>query len=106
MLAAVIERVGASSLPKLTLHLHDTFGRAAECLPVALEMGLRSFDGAAGGLGGCPYASTASRRAPGNVATEALVRAVHAAGYATGVDLDKLDEAARYARYLVAPEIA
>lgn len=55
------------SLPgaSLTLHLHDTFGRAGECVLAALGMGVRSFDSSAGGLGGCPYASTPERRAPG-----------------------------------------
>lgn len=103
MLTTAIERVGPS---RLSLHLHDTFGQAAACIPVALALGLRSFDGAAGGLGGCPYAATPPRRAPGNVATEGLVRAIHAAGFTTGVNLDRLDEAARFARFLTAPIIA
>jgi len=82
---------------RLTVHLHDTFGRAAECVRTSLEMGVRSFDGSAGGLGGCPYASTAGKRAPGNIATETLVHAVQDAGYETGVDLDTLAEASGYA---------
>src|SRR5690606_5690847 len=43
--------------PLLTLHLHDTRGTAVDCVRTALGLGVRSFDGAAGGLGGCPYAS-------------------------------------------------
>lgn len=85
-----------------TLHLHDTFGRAAECVKAALDLGIMSFDGSVAGLGGCPYASTPGRRAPGNISTETLVRTVHAAGFATGVDLDALEAAAAYAREIVA----
>lgn len=85
----------------LTMHLHDTFGRAAECVKVALDMGVRSFDGAVSGLGGCPYASTPGKRAPGNISTQTLVRTIHEAGYATGVDLDRLEEAGRFAAKIV-----
>lgn len=85
-----------------TLHLHDTFGRAADCVKAALDMGVRSFDGAVSGLGGCPYASTPGRRAPGNISTQTLVRTIHDAGYETGVDLDKLEEAGRFAAKIVA----
>jgi len=84
-----------------TLHLHDTFGRAAECVKAALGLGVRSFDGAVGGLGGCPYASTPQRRAPGNISTELLVRTIQDAGYETSVDLGKLGEAAVFAREIV-----
>jgi hydroxymethylglutaryl-CoA lyase len=106
MLAAV-ERVwprgaglsfGAESL---TLHLHDTFGRAAECVRAALDMGVRSFDGSVAGLGGCPYASTPGKRAPGNIDTRVLVETIHGAGYVTGVDLCLLEEAAEFAREIV-----
>ena len=86
----------------LTLHLHDTFGRAADCVKVALDMGVRSFDGSVAGLGGCPYASTPGKRAPGNISTELLVHTIHDAGYETGVNLDKLAHAAAFAREIVA----
>lgn len=86
---------------QITLHLHDTFGRAAECVRAALDMGVRSFDGSAGGLGGCPYASTAERRAPGNISTETLVRAVRSAGFECGIDDEALEEATRAARQAV-----
>lgn len=85
----------------LTLHLHDTFGRAADCVKAALDLGVRSFDGAVAGLGGCPYASTPGKRAPGNIATQALVRTIHDAGYRTNVNLDKLEEAGRFAMKIV-----
>lgn len=75
-----------SDASKFTLHLHDTHGRAAGCVRVALELGVRSFDGAAGGLGGCPFASTEHARAPGNISTATLLDAIEAAGLIHGVD--------------------
>jgi hydroxymethylglutaryl-CoA lyase len=87
---------------KMTLHLHDTFGRAAECVETALQVGVRSFDGSVSGLGGCPYASTPGKRAPGNIATETLVHTIEKAGYTTGVNWNRLTEAADYAREIVA----
>lgn len=89
----------------ITLHLHDTFARAAECVNVALDLGVRSFDSSAAGLGGCPYASTrnadgTTKRAPGNIATERLVHAVHSAGFTTNVDLTALARASDFARTL------
>jgi hydroxymethylglutaryl-CoA lyase len=104
LLKTAIAAIGRANIAKLTLHLHDTFGRAAECVPVALEMGLRSFDGAAGGLGGCPYASTPEKRAPGNLATETLVRAIERGGFRTGVNLEKLEAAGEFARRLVSAD--
>lgn len=95
MLAAVHSAVGASA--QITLHLHDTFGRAADCVKAALQAGIRSFDGSAAGLGGCPYASTPTSRAPGNISTETLVRTVHDAGFTTGVHIPALREAAAFA---------
>jgi hydroxymethylglutaryl-CoA lyase len=100
LLEAVLRSGCGLGLGQLTLHLHDTFGRAAACVREALRAGVRSFDGAAGGLGGCPYASTDGARAPGNVATELLVATVHAVGYETGVRVDALRLAAEFARGL------
>ena len=104
MLAAVRAELGETWLPadRLTLHLHDTFGHAAECVRAALDVGVRSFDGSVAGLGGCPYASTPGKRAPGNISTELLVKTVHDAGFATGVDVSKLEAAAAFARGIVA----
>jgi hydroxymethylglutaryl-CoA lyase len=87
--------------PTLTLHLHDTFGHAAECVREALTLGIRSFDGAASGLGGCPFASTEGSRAPGNISTELLVRTVEEAGFGTGVNRAKLAHAAAFAERIV-----
>ena len=99
MLAAVMDAVPAD---RLVLHLHDTFGRAPECIRAALAMGVRSFDGSAAGLGGCPYASTETTRAPGNIATETLVSVIEQTGYKTYVDLDALRCAATIAGEITA----
>ena len=85
---------------RFTLHLHDTFGRAAACALEAFSMGVRSFDSAAGGLGGCPYASTPGKQAPGNIDTEDLVKTLLAAGASTRVDQKLLASAATFARAL------
>ncbi len=102
LIHAMIARLGEDIFKYTTLHLHDTFGRAAECVREALQLGIRSFDGSVAGLGGCPYASTPTTRAPGNISTELLVRTVQAAGYETSVSLAKLEEAAAFARSIVA----
>jgi hydroxymethylglutaryl-CoA lyase len=76
----------AVPLPKLALHLHDTYGRALANLQAGYEAGVRTFDASLGGLGGCPYAPGAS----GNVATEDVVDLLESEGVATGVDLGAL----------------
>lgn len=70
----------------LALHFHDTFGQALINTLVSLEHGIRTFDSAVGGLGGCPY----SPGATGNVATEDLVYTLHSLGAQTGIDLDEM----------------
>ena len=75
-------------------HFHDTSGRALENIEVALARGLRVFDAAVGGLGGCPYAPGAA----GNVATEAVHDRLVGLGYETGLDRDVLERATRMAR--------
>ncbi|MHC8507833.1 MAG: hydroxymethylglutaryl-CoA lyase [Rhodospirillales bacterium] len=90
MLAAVLE---AAPPEKLAGHYHDTGGRALANIEASLKRGLRTFDAAAGGLGGCPYAPGAK----GNVATEAAVRLLAERGFETGIDEGRLAEAAAYA---------
>ena len=68
------------------MHFHDTYGQALANTLAALRDGVSVVDAAAGGLGGCPYAKSAT----GNLATEDLVWALHGAGVETGVDLDAL----------------
>jgi hydroxymethylglutaryl-CoA lyase len=72
----------------LALHFHDTYGQALVNSVVALEHGIRTFDSAVGGLGGCPF----SPGATGNVATEDLVHCFHSLGAKTGVDIQMLAE--------------
>lgn len=91
-------RPTSSAGADLVIHLHDTFGRAAACAVEAYNRGVRSFDSAIAGLGGCPYASTSQRRAPGNIDTEVLVAALAARGGTTAIRLPKLQEAGRWAR--------
>jgi hydroxymethylglutaryl-CoA lyase len=68
------------------LHLHDTEGRAMANALAAIERGVRHFDAAFAGMGGCPYIPGAS----GNLSTEDLAAAVHAMGYETGIDVRKV----------------
>lgn len=91
MLSAVTKRVPVSHLAG---HYHDTAGRALDNIEASLEMGLRVFDTAVGGLGGCPYAPGAA----GNVATEAVQERLTALGYETGLDRDVLVAAAEMAQ--------
>lgn len=91
MLEAVLQEAPAENLAG---HYHDTAGRALENIEVSLEMGLRVFDAAVGGLGGCPYAPGAA----GNVATEAVDARLRALGFETGLDADVLAKAAGMAR--------
>lgn len=94
---AMLRAVAAVVPPdRLAGHFHDTSGRALDNVDVALGHGLRVFDGAAGGLGGCPFAPGAA----GNLATEALAAHLAARGYPTGLDSDVLSKAARFARSL------
>jgi hydroxymethylglutaryl-CoA lyase len=98
----LLTRMGDDILPLLALHLHDTFGRAAECVREGLQLGIRAFDGAVGGVGGCPYASTPGKRAPGNISTESLLRIVRDMGFEAGANDAKLAEAGALVRTLVA----
>jgi hydroxymethylglutaryl-CoA lyase len=91
MLAAVSQE---SDPAQLAGHFHDTAGRALDNVAVALERGLRVFDAAVGGLGGCPYAPGAA----GNVATEALAARLAELGFETGLDGAVLRDAAALAR--------
>ena len=68
------------------LHLHDTMGLGLANALAGLEEGVRNFDAALAGLGGCPFAPGAS----GNIVTEDLVFMLESMGFHTGIDLDKL----------------
>ncbi len=91
MILAVRDLVPVS---RLAGHYHDTGGRALDNIDASLSLGLRVFDAAVGGLGGCPYAPGAA----GNVATEAVARHLAGLGFETGLDLAAVDRAADMAR--------
>ncbi|MDF1715512.1 MAG: hydroxymethylglutaryl-CoA lyase [Antarcticimicrobium sp.] len=97
MLRAVTGEVPAG---KLAGHYHDTAGRALENIDASLALGVRVFDAAVGGLGGCPYAPGAA----GNVATEAVQAHLERSGYQTGLDAAVIAEAAEMARAMRAGE--
>jgi hydroxymethylglutaryl-CoA lyase len=76
----------------LTGHFHDTDGTALANVTMALNYGLRGFDSAIGGLGGCPYAPGAK----GNLSTISLTEMLHDTGWETGLDMVKLQAAQGY----------
>ncbi|MEM7599239.1 MAG: hydroxymethylglutaryl-CoA lyase [Pseudomonadota bacterium] len=91
MLKAVTQVVPVA---RLAGHYHDTGGRALENIEVSLAHGLRVFDAAVAGLGGCPYAPGAA----GHVATEAVHKRLISLGYDTGLDEAVLREASDLAQ--------
>jgi hydroxymethylglutaryl-CoA lyase len=76
----------------LAMHFHDTYGQALSNTTAALRWGITTFDASAGGLGGCPYAKSAT----GNLATEDLVWLLNGLGIEHGVDLPRLAETSRW----------
>ena len=84
---------------KLAGHFHDTGGRALENIEASLELGLRTFDASAGGLGGCPYAPGSK----GNVDTTSVNALLISLGFDTGLDAARLSEAADFAKTLGLP---
>ena len=93
----VVELTGLTAqagipLDRVAYHFHDTRGTALANVAAGLGAGIRCFDSAAGGTGGCPYAPGAA----GNLATEDLVYLLDAEGWETGVSLAGVLEAARF----------
>jgi hydroxymethylglutaryl-CoA lyase len=86
LLALLIE--AGLDLDQVAVHFHDTYGQALANTLAALQSGVSVVDASAGGLGGCPYAESAT----GNLATEDLVWQLSGLGIETGVDLAKLVE--------------
>jgi len=86
-LLRTLKEAGVAS-EDMALHFHDTYGMALVNSVVSLEHGVRTFDSAVAGLGGCPY----SPGATGNVATEDLVYLFESLGLRTGVDLQRMAE--------------
>ena len=89
MVEAALMRAPAAMLAG---HFHDTSGLAIANVEAAWRLGLRVFDGAVGGTGGCPYAPGAA----GNLATERLVAHFEAIGVSTDIDLSALEQAGRW----------
>ena len=87
---ALLDAFAAADIPtsRLAMHFHDTYGQALANVVAALRQGVTTFDASAGGLGGCPFA----RSATGNLATEDLVWLLHGLGIDSGVDLEALVE--------------
>jgi isopropylmalate/homocitrate/citramalate synthase len=79
-------------LERIAFHFHDTRGTALANVAAGLDVGVRCFDSAAGGTGGCPYAPGAA----GNLATEDLVYFLDASGWDSGASLDGVLTAARF----------
>ncbi len=77
---------------QIACHFHDTSGQALANVDAALALGIRIFDSAIGGLGGCPFAPGAA----GNLATDALVKHLGERGYECGVNLEVLGDAERF----------
>ncbi len=87
---ALLDALLAAGIPidRIAVHFHDTYGQALSNTLVALQHGVTTIDSSAGGLGGCPYAGSAT----GNLATEDLLWQLGGLGIRTGVDLAKLAE--------------
>jgi hydroxymethylglutaryl-CoA lyase len=84
LLRAFVE--AGMGLDQLAMHFHDTYGQALANAYAALQAGITTYDASAGGLGGCPYAKSAT----GNLATEDLVWMLSGLGIETGVDLEEV----------------
>jgi hydroxymethylglutaryl-CoA lyase len=86
----LLDAFAAAGVPveALAVHFHDTYGQALSNALTAMQHGVTTIDASAGGLGGCPYAESAT----GNLATEDLVWQLHGMGVETGVDLSALVE--------------
>ncbi len=84
----LIEAFEAAGMDRnhLAMHFHDTYGQALANTYSALQAGITTYDASAGGLGGCPYAKSAT----GNLATEDLVWMLNGLGIEHGVDLDQV----------------
>ena len=77
---------------KLAGHFHDTYGQALANILAVMELGVATFDSSAAGLGGCPYAKGAT----GNVATEDVLYMLDGLNIDTGIDMNRLLDAAQF----------
>jgi hydroxymethylglutaryl-CoA lyase len=83
----------------IRLHLHDTRGLAIASAFAAMRLGVSHFESSVGGLGGCPFGNY--KGAAGNMVTEDFVHLCHESGVETGIDLDRLIDAAEFAQQIV-----
>jgi len=83
------------------LHLHNTRGLGLANMLAGLQSGIDRFDASLGGIGGCPFAPHAA----GNICTEDAVHLLHEMGIETGIDLERLIEAARLAQLVLGREL-
>ncbi|MFD3482651.1 hydroxymethylglutaryl-CoA lyase [Streptomyces sp. NPDC058665] len=90
----LLDAVGGAGIASelIALHFHDTYGQALANVHAALTAGITEFDSSAGGIGGCPYAKSAT----GNLATEDLLWMLRGLGIPTGVDLAALADTSRW----------
>jgi hydroxymethylglutaryl-CoA lyase len=88
--AALLDGLVAAGIgvEQIAVHFHDTYGQALANTLEAMRHGVTAIDASAGGLGGCPYAKSAT----GNLATEDLLWQLDGLGISSGVDLGKLAE--------------
>jgi hydroxymethylglutaryl-CoA lyase len=77
---------------KLAGHFHDTYGQALANILAVMELGVATFDSSVAGLGGCPYAKGAT----GNVATEDVLYMLNGMNIETGIDMNRLLDAAQF----------
>jgi hydroxymethylglutaryl-CoA lyase len=88
----VMLEAGGISLDRIGVHFHDTYGQALSNTLAALQCGVSTVDASAGGIGGCPYAESAT----GNLATEDVVWMLDGLGVETGIDLGRLLDASAW----------
>jgi hydroxymethylglutaryl-CoA lyase len=76
----------------LAAHFHDTYGQALANILAVMEQGVAVLDSSVAGLGGCPYAKGAT----GNVATEDVLYMLNGLEIETGIDMNRLLDAAQF----------
>jgi hydroxymethylglutaryl-CoA lyase len=81
----------------VALHLHNTENKGYANVYAALEAGVRQFDTAFGGLGGCPFIKSAT----GNIATEDTAHLLHQMGFKTGIDIEKVASVSREMEHIL-----
>ncbi|MCF2572369.1 hydroxymethylglutaryl-CoA lyase [Brevibacterium sp. UCMA 11754] len=91
---AVLQALIESGVPvdAIALHTHNTYGQALANVFAALQLGVSEFDASAGGVGGCPFAGSAT----GNLATEDLLWMLQGLGISTGVDIRAVAETSQW----------